>query len=177
MQKLYKIANIVGLDSRNTQHTMAITDAIEGVGDIDRFIEYLRRNKNGIQYETKTEKLDTLSTKYRKIIEDEVLSAGYTKGEQYARALAYKVKQCRSTVEFNNCDFINIQTDGQKFFKEHELRALEATGSRNTVIENSKLNRLAGEIYAFYVQSLKKPRQPQIEGGATYEVEYSEEEA
>jgi hypothetical protein len=148
------LAGVMGLDLSDVNHAVFIAESTRGINDINDFIQYCRDNKSGIEYATKTEKLDILSTRYLKQQEDIILGAKYLQGEKYARALSAKVKECRNFVEENYIEFKNLSVAGEKYFKDHELRMLEKIGSKQVVLEYSKTNTLASKIYDEYAKAI-----------------------
>lgn len=154
MQNLFRLANIVGLDTDNTQHSVALKEAMHGVVDQDAFIDYCRDHKAKIitygKHE-KPERLDTLATAFKQIQEDARLESSYTQAELYGKQVAGLVEQCRNFVEDNYIDFKNVK--GQ--FKDHQIRCLESIGSTAMIIEYSRTNKLASEVCKAYVATLK----------------------
>ncbi|MFT7880467.1 MAG: hypothetical protein ABXS91_08745 [Sulfurimonas sp.] len=63
----YRLANVIGLDANIAQHNVALTDAMQNIIDMEAFLEYCRSNRESISYATKVEKLDILSTRYKRL--------------------------------------------------------------------------------------------------------------
>lgn len=157
MHNLYRLANIVGLDTENTQHTVALKEAMHGVEDQEDFLEYCRANKASIKTFGKGEKperLDTLSTQYKKLQEDKLLESKYSRAEEYADVLSEMVKLSRDYVETKCVDFDMIKMDGKKF-KDHQIRCLRSIGSTIAIIEYSRVGTLKGKIIAEYKKNVK----------------------
>jgi len=170
MQNLYRVANIFGLDVDNTQHTVVIGDALQGIGNQDAFIEYCREHKSSIEYVSKTEKLDMLAGRYKDVELNARLAESYAKGDKYAVTLAKKVKESMTTVEDNCCKWKHIKLDGKPFFEEHELRALDEVGSTSVVIEYARTAKLVDEIAGLYKNKLKQKERKALAGGAQNDV-------
>ena len=157
MQNLFRLANIMGLDTNDAQHTALLKESMFNITDPEDFLNYCRNQKDGIEYMNRVEKLDLLATKYKKQAEDKLLESKFTQGEQYAKALSAKITECRNFIEDNNISFGEIRGENKsKYFEDHELRMLEKIGSQISVIEYSKINRLAGEIYKKYVEAIRQ---------------------
>jgi hypothetical protein len=170
MQNLYKLANIFGLDADNTQHSIAIVDALNGINNQEEFIAYVREHKSSIEYVSKTEKLDMLAGRYKDIELDLRLKESYKKGDKYAVTLAKKVKECMNAVEENCCKWKHIKLDGNPFFEEHELRALDEVGSVMLVIEYERTAKLVDEISKLYKNKLKQKERKALAGGTQKDV-------
>lgn len=151
-----RLANVMGLDINNKQHTVAIIDAFYGVVSKEDFIEYCRNNKDGIEYATKTEKLDTLATRYKRELEREQLADKLKDGEKYSEHLAQKVKQTQNIIEEKSCMFRDIRLNGDRYFADHELRALASIGSTSAIIELSRLGKLADAVYDLYADKIQQ---------------------
>jgi len=152
----YRIANIFGLDTNKAQHTVAILDGLNGIENIDEFVTFCRTRKHGIQFASKTEKLDTLSFQFRKIEETRRMALTNNKAKTYAETLSDKVKECRNFVDDAGCDFSVVVVEGEKYFKEHELNALKEIGSVMLVIEYSRQHKLKIEIEKLYISKIKQ---------------------
>jgi hypothetical protein len=149
-EHVYRIANIFGLDVNRAQHSVAIVDAIRGIEDIEGFIAYCREKKHGIEYASKTEKLDMLSAEYRSREEERKLESARSNAERFAATVAGKVKECRNFVEEEGIDFSQVGVNGEKFFSEKEVRALELLGSPIYIVELSRVSRLEEELVKLY---------------------------
>ena len=67
IEKLNELANSVGLDTKEFQHQDVLIGCIKKIKNIDKFIEYCKRTKDQIRYETKAERLIKLQDKYIRI--------------------------------------------------------------------------------------------------------------
>lgn len=170
MENLFRLANIFGLDADNKQHSLAIADALKCIQDQHGFIEYCRQHKAGIEYVSKTEKLDILAERFKTVEIDARLAESYKKGDKYAVALTKKVKECMSSVEDAGCEWRNIRLGGKAFFEKHELRALSEVGSTTVVIEYARTAKLADEIAELYKNKLKQKERKTLAGGTQKDV-------
>jgi len=152
----YRIANIFGLDTNKAQHTVAILDALNGIEKLDEFVVFCRDKKHGIEYASKTEKLDMLSAQFKSLEEDKRLALTYDKAKSYAENLSHKVRECRTFVEEKECNFVVVVVGSEKYFKDHELKALKEVGSVMLVIEYSRQNKLKSEIEKLYMSKIKQ---------------------
>ena len=164
------IKYIAGLLNVKTDSDLVIADMAIEIGkvkDMSAYRTYLRDNFRKIEFATGFQKFITLTNDFLNIEEDKALAGYYSKAEESAKALAGKVKQTRRTVEDNFCDFSNIKLDGDDFFTEKEIKALQEIGTTITIIDLSKAHSLAGELYKNYVKFLRGGIQPQLTSGQT----------
>jgi len=148
-QQSYQIANIFGLDVNNKQHSIAIVDALNGIADAGDFVIYCREKRSEIKFASKTEKLDAIAYAYKKEQLEKRLP--HDKARLYAKRLSDKVAMCRGVVEERHCKFYEIRLDGENYFADHELRALDSIGTVSWVIELSRLGDLEDEICKAYI--------------------------
>ena len=94
--EMIRLANVAGLDVENPQHLVAITDAIQEVGNelCMAFVEFVRRRKDGVEYQSKVERLDTLVSAFTREAEEEKVK---DRANSFAYRLTQKVKAIRST--------------------------------------------------------------------------------
>jgi hypothetical protein len=142
-----RLANLFGLDVNNAQHTLAIADALTGVDDPADFIEFCRSRKHGIEFVSKTEKLDLLAAEYKS---RPSRAAKITAGE-FSDRLAGKVATVRTIAknawrEGHAAPFSSIMRDGEWYFSLKELKALAKIGSPPVIFELSERGELADEI-------------------------------
>lgn len=153
------LAGVLGIDITDKVNAVFMEDATHDIKDMKAFIAYCKDKKGNIKTFGKMEKierLDTLATEYKELERRAAQEAKYVAYEKYAKEVAAKVEEVREFVEEKCCKFSELSLDGEKFFKDHQLRALEAVGSQLVVIEYSYTNRLAGEIYKIAVKNLNK---------------------
>ncbi len=169
MQNLIEyLMEVLNIKSDNEFVIKDIATELQKVNDIADYRKYVRDNIKNIdlEYLTGFQKFIELTNKYLKQQDDIILGAKFEQGEKYAKELASKVKICRNFVEDAGCEFSQVSAEGEKLFKEHELKALSKVGSVIAIIEFSKTNRLAGEIYKEYVSAIRsKHNAPQITSG------------
>ena len=97
-----------------------------------------------------------LSAQFKSLEEDKRLTLTHNKAKSYAEALAGKVKECRNFVEETACNFSAITVESEKYFKDHELKALKEVGSVMLVIEYSRQSKLKSEIEKLYMTKIKQ---------------------
>jgi len=162
------LAGIMGLDVNSRSDSKFIGYCINGINDIDAFIQYCNDKKDGI-IAKRQEKLNILSIKFKKMEEDARLSDDSNKALVYAKRLAEKVAETRSSVknareeqEFKGIDVtagfgsvIDHYTK-EKYFTDKEIATLVAV-AKNTekVIFYSETGELADMIYQAYINKLK----------------------
>lgn len=154
----YRLANIIGLDTGSAQHNIAIVEAIHGVDDMEAFFEYCRDHKEGIQYATKTERLDTLATKYKKLQNQAKIPLDTA--ASFSKSLAAKVEQARTTIKDLNekgvkKPFAAIRLNGDYFFSEKEQNALKELGSTLYVVELSETHQIAEKLMDLFVSKFQ----------------------
>ena len=137
----------MGLDTKDPQHTVALKEAMyEIVKPID-FIEYCRKNKDSIQYAGKTEKLDTLATRYKKTINDIPI----TLLKKFSKELAEKFKVALSTLRDNEEGLTGklyaLKVDGQQYFGNKEIEIMNAVGGLNRLIYLCEVGMLYNNFY------------------------------
>lgn len=151
----YRLANIIGLDTTSAQHNVAIMEALNGIEDIEAFFEYCRDHKEGIQYATKTERLDTLATKYKKL--QRAAKVPIDSLKSFSETLTHKMDQARSTIKELNDNgvknpFVALRLNGEYFFTEKEINALKEIGSPVYVVELSETHELQDKILELAVK-------------------------
>jgi len=146
-----RLANISGLDINNTQHSVAIDEAFIGVEDKEAFLQYCRDYKEGVLYATRTERIDVLATRYKKLQEQATIPMNQL--EQFCEILSKKVEVARAFIKNqiqtnnNNKPFSTLYVDGIRYFRQEELKALSRLKiSALTVIEMSEMGTLREEL-------------------------------
>lgn len=153
----YRLANLMGLSVENTQHSVCIKEAMFCVGEhnLESFYEYCAEHKNGIDYETKTEKLITLCRRFKKKLEQSLLPND--DANNFSRRLAAKVEQARikikNRIESGGCcPFSGLSCNGDPYFTEKEINALIAISKvPQILIEMSELGTLEEAIAKLYL--------------------------
>lgn len=144
------LAGVLGIDITDKANAVFMEDVTHDIKDMKAFIAYCKDKKGNIKTFGKMEKierLDTLATEYKELERTAALEAKYVAYEKYAKEVAALVKESREFVQEKCCKFSELTLNGEEYFKDHQIRALEAVGSQEVVIEYSYTNRLAGEIY------------------------------
>jgi len=156
MQNLYRLANIIGLDTTNAQHTVALEEAMLGIEEVEAFLEYCRDKKEAIEYATKTEKLDTLATMYKKLQANAKLP--HETAMNFSKQLTHKVEQARIHIK-NQMELGNekpFSTTGNpngegKFFTVKEIKALSGLGRSSVIVELSEQHKLAESLMQLFL--------------------------
>ena len=151
------VMEVLNIKSENSFVIQDIATELTKVNDLVAYKNYIRENIKSVDvdYLTGFQKFIQLTDKYLKNQDDTILGAKYLQGEKYSKELSAKVKECRNFVEDNYIEFSNVKIEGEKYFKDHELRMFEKIGSKEVILEYSKINRLAGEIYKEYVKAVQ----------------------
>ncbi len=150
MQNLYRLANIMGLDTENTQHSSLLKESAHGIVDIDDFLEYCRGRKDGIEYMNRVEKLDLLATQYKKS------SRNMPKDIQellpkYCKQIDGKFKQAISFIRDNeealNRHLERLKPNGEQWFTNKEIDSLQAIGGLRNCITAYEEGKLYEKLY------------------------------
>jgi len=149
-----RICNLMGLDSKASQHGVAVTEALHGIEDIEAFYQFLADKKNGIEYETKPERLLTLSRMYKKLQEKAKLPN--ETAMNFSKQLTHKVEQARTYIKNqielgNERPFSSLIADGHKFFTDKELKALSGIGRSSVIIELSEQHKLEDSLTELFL--------------------------
>lgn len=148
------IASIVGLDMGDINHAVFVSETIRGIDDLNSFIEFCRKEKGGIQFASKTDRLDTLATRYKKIQENAKLPHELANG--FTSIVVRKVEDARTYLKNelevgNDRPFSRLRKDGKNYFSLKELKALASVGTPRYLIELSEQNKLADALYKLYM--------------------------
>lgn len=135
MQNLYRLANVMGLDASSPQHTVALKEAMLNIVDQNDFIEYCRLHKDGVEYATKVEKLDTLAVRYKKI--EAHKSLPHDTANSFVNTLISKLNAIKTFVK-NKLEIGGFEWDSfreNKPFTKKELKAIKGLNkSPNQII-------------------------------------------
>ena len=148
------LSGIMGLDLSDPSTALFVSQTIVGIEDIDTFIEYCRDKKDGIEYSTKTEKLDTLATKYKKLQKDAKLP--HDTARSFSKTLVDKVNTARPTIK-NLIEqgvmrpFSSLILHGDKYFTDKEIKALGGIGSSSLIIEYYEQNILEDKLISLFL--------------------------
>jgi len=151
----FRLANIMGLDTKSIQHSAGITEALIGIEDPEAFLEYCRDHKEGIEYQTKPERLDTLATRYKKI--QALAALPHDIADTFTAGIISKIKTAKSVIRDqidagNQRPFSTIKLEGEKYFTKKEINALGGLKcSPATILEMYDQNKLQGELYKLYM--------------------------
>jgi len=152
------LSGVVGLKTSLASHSKFLTACLQGIEDVEGFIEYCRENKEGISYATKTERLDTLTTRFKKIEFERRNAKDLETLRFFSERLAKKVASVRTTledlfvkfeagrVEFVSWDMFRDQQTKEQYFTPKEKQTLRALGDMKKIIELSKTNKLQETI-------------------------------
>lgn len=154
--KIIMISSIVGLDMSDVNHAVFVSETIRGIENLDAFIEFCRKEKGGISFATKTEKLDTLATRYKKMQESAKLPHALANG--FTSKVVKKVEDARTYLKNelevgNATPFRRLRIDGERYFTTKELNALAGVGTPSYIIELSEQNKLSDALYDLYMKN------------------------
>ena len=138
------LAGVMGLSLENINTAIFVAECTKDIEDIKLFIEFCRKHKDGIEYSTKTEKLDTLSIRYKKQQDEAKIPLERLNG--FIATLDGKVKESRNFVEDKNIEFSELVVKGVKYFSKKELEALKSCGSNLGIIEASRVGILKDNL-------------------------------
>lgn len=151
----YRLANIVGLNADNGQHGVAIVEALHGIENTEDFLSYCRIYKEGIQYATKAERLDTLATRYKTIQANAKLP--HDIAETFSKTLVRKVEVARVFLKNeldsgNDKPFSRLKVAGEPYFTKKEINALsELKLSPSAIIGLAEENTLGKELVKLFM--------------------------
>ena len=153
-----RLMNLFGLDAKNSQHTAAVEEALHGIVRQNKFYDFCASQKDGIEFQAKTEKLLTLSRRYRKIEEEQSLPKESAK--TFAARLTRKFGAAKTTVKNAYDDgkpapISNLYSGGAKYFTDKEISALASIGSTWQIINAYETGRMEAEIEAKYISNAK----------------------
>jgi len=151
-----RISNLMGLDSKSAQHGVAITEALHGIEDTEAFYQFLEDKKNGIEYETKPERLLTLSRMYKRLQANAKLP--HETAMNFSKQLTLKVEQARTHIK-NQIELGNekpFSTTGNpngegKFFTDKEIKALSGLGSSRAIVELCEQHKLEDNLMQLFL--------------------------
>jgi len=154
-----RLANLMGLDINNSQHSVAITEALHGVEDVNMFYDFCNDKKYGIEYTTKPERLMILATRYKKLQDDAKLPI--ENANNFSRLIVIKVEECKTFIKNqiengNPRPFSSLRIDGSRYFTDKELKALATLGSSSYIIELTELGELQEKLTEKFLQFYKK---------------------
>ncbi|DAB40789.1 MAG TPA: hypothetical protein CFH81_00335 [Sulfurovum sp. UBA12169] len=133
-----RLANIVGLDINNAQHSVAIDEALIGIEDTEAFLQFCRDKKDGIEYTTKPERLDALATRYKK--QQQQTKLPHATADSFCDKIVQKVNTSRIKIKnmIENDEvspFSKLHLEGVRYFTIQELKALATLRTAAHIIE------------------------------------------
>ncbi len=113
--------------------------------------EYIRDNLKhpDVDFSTGFQKFIILTNKYLKM--EESVTLPHDTAKAFSKQLSHKVKQTRNIVEDKNIVFSMLKVDGEKFFTDKELKALQGIGSVVYIIESSRQNTLEEQLIDLFL--------------------------
>jgi len=149
-----RIANLMGLSLDSAQHSVAIDETLIGIEDTEAFYQFLSDKKNGIEYETKPERLLTLARMYKRLQEKAKLP--HETAMNFSKQLTHKVEQARIYIknqieQGNKRPFSSLTVDGHKFFTDKEIKALSGLGRSSVIIELSEQHKLEESLTELFL--------------------------
>lgn len=172
MTDLYRLANIVGLDTTNAQHSVALQEAMHGIKDPEAFLDYCRDHKEGITTYGKNEKperLDTLASRYKRLQDQAELPTD--QAELSAQKLCDMFDKVRLILK-NALDegrapkLKNIKADDHQYFTDAQAEALEKIGSLAYVIDLCETGELKDRLIDLYLEKyIKKSKYSSLTEG------------
>ncbi len=147
-----RLANVLGMDISNQQDQVGILDSLNAVSSPDDFIEWVRNNRDTIEYSNRREKLTILHTRYKNTIDNIPISLL----EDFSKGLADKFKIAiqilRDNEEYLTDRLEKLKDDGIQYFTNKEVELLNATGGLNRLICLYELGTLYDALYNKSVQ-------------------------
>ena len=136
-----------------------VMKSLNYIEDVEAFMEYCTDKKSSIEYETKPERLLTLSRMYKKLQEQSRLP--HDTAISFTNQITYKVEQARTYIK-NQIElgtpnpFSNLKADGNKFFTDKEINALSGIGGSNIIIELSEQHLLGESLIKLFMSKFIK---------------------
>jgi len=155
-ENMMRLANVMGLDTAKAAHSLAIVDCLKEIKDFDRFLGFCRAKRSGVEYVTRTERLDVLQVKFLNILHEEALAKERDKAGSFAVELDKKVSMCRLFVQEKACGWAMVVVEGEKYFNPYELKSLKDIGSVSCVVDLCETHRLREQIARKYMQEVEK---------------------
>ena len=152
MQNLYRLANIMGLETKDPQHTALLKESMHGIVDPEEFLEYCRTQKDGIVYSNRVEKLDMLATRYKNTINNIPTELLQTFSKEITNKFKTAIQVLRDNEEYLTDDLSRLKVEGQQYFTNKELDLMNSTGKLNRLINLYELGTLYDALYAASVK-------------------------
>jgi len=167
--RLIILAGVVGLDLSDASNAVFMSEVVKDMRHLDMFIEFCRDKKEGITYTTKSERLDILANRFKKLEEKERLKDKYANGDAWTDGIVWKVSQCRTMLinarahEEYMCSGKDIgfkhlvkPEHKEKLFTNKELSALHSVGSTTDIIGYCEDGSLKSKLMAVYMAAYKR---------------------
>ena len=143
-----RLANVMGMDIDNSQDQIGILDALTSVSDIDAFIEWMRANRDTVEYSNRREKLTILHNRYKRTTDD----IPSTLLKAFSREIADKFKAAIQILRDNEEIFTErglhgLKGDKVQYFTNKEIVLLDEVGSLNRLISLYEMNSLYDALY------------------------------
>ena len=153
------LSGVVGLKTSLASHSKFLMACLQGIEDVEGFIEYCRENKESISYAMKTERLDTLATRFKKIEFDRRNAENLGTLKIFSEKLNDKVKFVSDVLEDTiwkveagrlkvivSWNMFRDQQTKKQYFTPKEKQTLRALGNIEKVLELLKTNKLQEAI-------------------------------
>ena len=152
------LAGVMGLDLSDINKAVFLEDATSGIHNVEAFIEFCRDKKDSIEYSTKTEKLDTLATMFKKLESDILLP--HDTAKTFSHALAVKVDSARTFLKNelevgNDKPFSRLRVEGDRYFTGKELNALSELGTARYIVLLAEENELESKLVALFLNKFR----------------------
>jgi len=169
-----RICNLMGLDSKSSQHGVAITEALHGIDNTEAFYQFLADKKDSITTygkDEKPERLMTLSRMYKKLQEKAKLPN--EKAKTFSEKLTHKVAIVKTFVknqiELGNprpFSTIGDTESNEYYFTQKEIRALSELGSSAIIVELSEQYKLEDSLTELFLSKyIAKSKYEALSGG------------
>jgi len=147
-----RLANILGLDFNNQQDQVGILDALSTVSDPELFIEWIRNNRDTVDFINRRERLTILHSKYKNTKDG--IPIGVL--EKFCKELSHKFKIAIATLrdneEYLTDDLGKLNADGVQYFLNKEIELMDSVGTLNRLITLYELGTLYETLYAAAVK-------------------------
>ena len=157
------LAGVVGLDYNSASDSKFIAYCVKDIRHLDAFIEYCEDHKESITFSKKTERLNTLAKRYKKIEDKALYSVVMKNASEYAKRLSNKVADVRLFVKniledesIKDCAFAEIVLEGKNYFDEHQINALNSIGGTSYIISLCEEMKLVSAIEEKFISSKKE---------------------
>ena len=154
------LSGVVGLDLSEASNAVFVAETTKDIANLDMFIDYCRDQKEGITYTTKTERLDILANRFKKLEEAERLKNRHDDGELSVSKLVSLIGDCKTFVKDARgngepVEFKHIRLEGTPVFTLKQLEALREVGSTDFIIHQHEVHKLQDELMQIYMAKFK----------------------